>query len=195
MSSWLKRIATAGFRSSNFDLVPCLTPDCHEPDLNEFALREEDLEVDCDRELSFAGVQSAEYDVHESSEVAPESNSCLNLAWRNSSIPAVDCRSTDGVIKTAVFTDFLNYFSAIAKGSGSIIGCDVKRMPLAMFKKVFPGQAESSDFILKGYFYCIVHYKHEIACFKAEGVVGNPRSPCEGTVPFRFDTTQLEYID
>jgi hypothetical protein len=74
MSSWLKRIATAAFSSSNSDQVPCPTPDCHDPELNECAQRDEDLEVDCDRERSFAGVQSVEDDIHECSEVLPESN-------------------------------------------------------------------------------------------------------------------------
>jgi hypothetical protein len=98
----------------------------------------------------------------------------------------VDSRYSDGVIKTAVFTDLLNYFSAIAKRSGTMIGRDAKRMPLTMFRKVFFGQAESLDFVLNSYFYCILHCKHGITCVKAAGVMGNLRSHCECNVPFQI---------
>ena len=98
------------------------------------------------------------------------------------------------VIKTAIFSEFLNYFKKIAAESGTMIGRDTRCMTPVMQKKVFPDSNDTDPVIYKGYFYCIVNSKQGIHCVKCDGTKGNPRSACEWTIPFRFDTEKMLYV-
>ena len=95
--------------------------------------------------------------------------------------------------KTALFSEFMEYFETQAREIGTMVGRRNSRFfKQPQFEKLFPGCAYHKR-VAKGTLYCIVNRKHGVE-FTDGGTTPNHKLKCSWSIPFKFDLDEMVYV-